>query len=52
MFLVAAVEDDGVDVASDLYEVAAARKSHGLDPQETAISLSDAGRYLLANLNK
>ena len=50
MFLVAVV--DGVDVASDLDKVAAARKSHGLDPQEAAISLSDAGCYLLANLNK
>ena len=52
MFSVAAVEDNGFDVASDLNKVAAAWKSHGLDPQKATVPLPDAGSNLLANLRE
>ncbi len=52
MFLIAFVEDDSVNVASDLDEVSPSGKGHRLNAQKAARPFPNGRSYLPTNLEK
>ena len=50
MFLIAFIEDDSVNVASDLDEVSPSGKGHRLNAQKAARPFPDGSSYLPTNL--
>jgi hypothetical protein len=50
MFLIAFIEDDSVNVASDLDEVSTSGKGHRLNAQKAARPFPDGRSYLPTNL--